>query len=110
MHLIAFNGHKRKNAIKFQTINTPDWLNIYFYGHIGGHRHDLPMYTRNVLDEYLLQILDKNVVRCILFGDSGYKIRWFMEEPLQGINLSPQHISFKTSMSATRITIECKYK
>lgn len=110
MQKVAYNGHKRKHALKFQAVNTPDGLIMHVYGPIEGRRHDWTMYTRSGLDEHLPDLLGINGVQYCLFGDSGYNRRWFMEVPFQGSNISPNQIAFNKAMSAARITVEWIFK
>ena len=38
--LFACNGHKRKHALKFQAVNSPDGMILHAYGPMEGRRHD----------------------------------------------------------------------
>jgi len=37
---MAYNGHKRKHALRYQAITTADGLILHAYGSLEGHRHD----------------------------------------------------------------------
>ena len=40
---VVYNGHKRKHALKYQAVNTPDGLILHVCGPIEGRRHDLTL-------------------------------------------------------------------
>ena len=106
----AYNGHKRKHALKFQALNSPDGLVLHVYGPIEGRRHDWTMYTRSGLDDHLSEILEVDSERYCIYGDSGYNRRWFMEVSYQGSHLTPPQVAFNRAMSAVRITVEWIFK
>lgn len=43
----AYNGHKRKHALKYQTVTTSDSLIIYAYSPMAGSRHDCALCIRS---------------------------------------------------------------
>lgn len=47
------SGHKRRHALKFQGVLTPDGLFVHLFGPLEGRRHDMTMYYRSGLDELL---------------------------------------------------------
>eukprot|EP00171_Calliarthron_tuberculosum_P002573 IDg2573t1 len=67
---VAYNGHKRKHALKYQAISTPDGLILHVHGPTEGRRHDWTLYTRSGLDESLPALLDIGGVQYCIFGDS----------------------------------------
>ena len=108
--LVAYNGHKRKHALKFQAVNSPDGMIPHTYGPMEGRRHDWTLYVRSGLDEQLPVLLNVEGKRYCLYGDSGYSRRWFMEVPYQGSALSAEQRVFNKSMSLSRITVEWVFK
>ena len=104
------NGHKRKHALKYQAVNTPDGMIAHLYGPLEGRRHYWTLYVRSGLDEMLPDVLEANGIRYCIYGDSGYNSRWFMEVPFQEARLTAAQKAFNTAMSAVRITVEwiCK--
>ena len=78
---VTYNGHKRKHALKFQALNSPDGLVLHVYGHFEGRRHDWTMYTRSGLNDHISEVLYVDGERYCIYGDSGYNRRWFIEVP-----------------------------
>ena len=107
---VAYKGHKRKHALKFQASNSHDGLGMHVYGPLEGRRPDWTMYTRSSLDDHLSEVLDVDGERYCIYGNSGYNRRWFVEVPYQGSNLTPPHVAFDKEMSAVRITVEWIFK
>ena len=106
MQRIAYKGHKRNHALKFQAVNSPDGLIMNGRDPIEGRRHDWTLYTRSGLETHLPEVLDVEGERYCIFGDSGYIRRWFTEISFQGSNLSVQQVAFNKAMSSGRITVE----
>lgn len=42
--LVVYNGHKRKHALKYRAINTPDGMIVHAHGPVEGRRHDVYLY------------------------------------------------------------------
>jgi hypothetical protein len=78
----AYNGHKRKHALKFQALMSPDGLILHAAGPLEGRRHDWTLYMRSGLDEELEGGLCIADTQYCIHGDSGYNRRAWMEIPL----------------------------
>lgn len=52
----VYNGHKRKHALKFQEITTPDGLCAHFFGAGVGRRHDMFLYAESNEGSFLADI------------------------------------------------------
>ncbi len=50
---VAYNGHKRKHALKFQAVSTSDGLFLHTFGRIEGRRHDWTFYMQSGIEEQL---------------------------------------------------------
>ena len=107
---VVYNGHKRKHALKYQAVKTPDGLILHFCGPIEGRRHDWTLCVRSELDAILPSVLKIDGKRFYLFGDSGYNRRWYMEFPFQGSELSEAQRAFNKAMSSVRISVEWIFK
>lgn len=106
----AYNGHKRKHALKYQAVNTPDGMVVHLFGPMEGRRHDWTLYVQSDLDSVLPEVLDLPLKRFCIYGDSGYNRRWYIEVPHQGSNLSAAQSAFNRAMSSVRITVEWIFK
>ena len=51
-------------------------------------------------------MLESNVIRYRIYGDSEYNSRWFRKFPFQEASLSAAQKAFNFPMSAVRITVE----
>lgn len=109
-HRVVYNGHKRKHALKFQAVNTPDGMIQHVAGPMEGRRHDWNLYIESGLEANLPRVLEIEGERYRIYSDSGYSRRWFMEVPFQGANLTDAQKAFNTAMSKVRITVEWVFK
>eukprot|EP00171_Calliarthron_tuberculosum_P001768 IDg1768t1 len=110
MQTVAYNGHKRKHALKFQAISTPDGMFLHMYGPLEGRKHDWTLYVRSNVDEQLEEcLLNEGLFHCI-YGDSGYSAREYLVIPFQGASLSEDQVAFNKAMSKSRITVEWIFK
>lgn len=94
----AYNGHKINHELKYQAVNTPDFIIAHVYGPLEVRRHDWNMYARSQLDGRITEILEVNYNRYCIFGYQGYNRRCFMEFPHQGSNLTSKQRYFNKSM------------
>ena len=74
---VAYSGHKRKHAIKFQALTTPCGLAMHLSGPLEGRRHDWTMYMRSGLDSTLQEAFFHLNRQFVAYGDSGYSSRVF---------------------------------
>ncbi|KAH9154917.1 hypothetical protein AeRB84_003056 [Aphanomyces euteiches] len=105
--LSVFNGHKRRHAVKFQTLVTPDGIIAHAFGPIEGRRHDL-----TILRESNLERLIKNDSRFngfVIYGDPAYGYSDQLASPFGGARLSYAQQQVNRSMSKVRINVEWSY-
>lgn len=107
---VAYNGHKRTHAIKFQSVTTPCGLAMHVAGPMEGRRHDWTLYISSGLDGTLQQVLTHDGIQYVLYGDSGYSARLFLYIPFSGSNLSAEESAFNTAMSISRVTVEWYFR
>ena len=110
MQKVVYNGHKRKHALKYQAVTTPDGLILHAYGPMEGHRHDWTMYVKSDLDSQLADCLNTNGRQFCLYGDSGYNPRIYLDVPFQGSNLSASQAVANANMSKSLVTVEWIFK
>ena len=53
----CYSGHKRKHALKFQNLLTPDGLFFHLFGPVEGRRHDMTLYHESGMDATLADAL-----------------------------------------------------
>ena len=108
--MVVYNGHKRKHALKFQAINTPDGVILHAHGPAEGGWHDWFLFHTSGVHANLSDFLLINGVQFVVYGDSGYNWREYMQVPFQGSNLNNNQVAFNSSMSKVRITVEWLFK
>ncbi|KAK1860396.1 hypothetical protein I4F81_002985 [Pyropia yezoensis] len=106
---LCYSGHKRRHAIKFQSVLTPDGLILHLYGPVEGRRHDMTLYHESGLDATLASALLIEGQRYYVYGDTAYFIRPWLQAAFQGI-LTPQQEAFNASMKVPRTAVEWGFK
>lgn len=106
----TFNGHKRRNAVKMQSVTTPDGLIFNVGGPIEGRRHDMTLFRLSNIEEDLARALLINGQQHYIYGDSAYVLRAYLQVPFQGSALTDDQISFNAAMSKVRVSVEWGYK
>lgn len=53
LHRACYSGHKRKHALRFRNVLTPDGLFFVLYGPVEGRRYDMTLYFDSGLDATL---------------------------------------------------------
>ncbi|ETV64039.1 hypothetical protein H257_19020 [Aphanomyces astaci] len=91
-----YNGHKRKHAIKFQTVVTPDGLISHVFGPIEGRRHDLTLLRK--FRGY------------IIYGDPAYGRSDQLASPFSGARLTEAQKHVNASMSRVRVSVEWSFR
>ena len=55
--MAVYNGYKRRQALKYQAVNTPDGFTLHAHGPVEGRRHDWYLYHCGVIEPNLPEIL-----------------------------------------------------
>ena len=76
---VVYNGHKRKHALTFRALNTPDGLILHLHEPMEGRRHEWTLFVQSGLDEVLSTVLEIAGTRFCVFTDAGYNPRWHLE-------------------------------
>ena len=74
----TYNGHKRRNCIKFQAMTLPDGLIFNVFGPIEGRRHDIILFCNSELEQSLQQSLMVHGRQFYVYADSAYVLRPYM--------------------------------
>lgn len=106
----AYNGHKRKHALKFQTMTTPDGLILHAFGPLEGCRHDWALFVRSNIETQLENVCFVNGVQFYVHADSGYNRRTVIDVPFQGAHLTRAQKKANTATASVRVTVEWAYK
>lgn len=77
----CYSGHKRKHAVMFESVITPDGLIIHLFGPWEERRHDKTLYYKPGLDSVLPDALHVGVEQYYLYRDAAYMVRsWLQAE------------------------------
>jgi hypothetical protein len=96
------NGHKRKHAIKFQSVMAPDGLTIHLSKPLVGCRHDAFILQESGLLEVLRRHCRVDDVHYCIHGDPAYPRSAHLYRPYLGNNLRPEEQQFNEKMSRVR--------
>lgn len=96
--------------MNFQTVTSPDGLFLHLYGPIEGRRHDWTLYTRRESDRILEMVMRVGNFQYLVYGDSPYKNRVFLNRPFAGSNLTVAQTAFNQTMASARVIVEWLYK
>ncbi|CAB1098008.1 unnamed protein product [Ectocarpus sp. CCAP 1310/34] len=101
-----YNGWKRKHALKYQAIDTPDGIIRMLWGPILGRRHDVAMVGESGLLQDLQQWFnDAAGTPYYVFGDPAYSLSPWLLAPYKGV-LNAFEQTFNTAMSSVRVSVE----
>ncbi|CAB1120410.1 unnamed protein product [Ectocarpus sp. CCAP 1310/34] len=101
-----YNGWKRKHALKYQAIDTPDGIIRMLWGPILGRRHDVAMVGESGLLQDLQQWFnDAAGTPYYVFGDPAYSLSPWLLAPYKGV-LNAFEQAFNTAMSSVRVSVK----
>lgn len=105
----VFNGHKRKHALKYQSVTTPDGVIVHLNGPHEGKVHDASLLARSGLLDLLDEIAwgpEPERQRLLIYGDPAYGVSGHLVSPFKGAALTAEQQAFNASMSAVRVSVE----
>ncbi|ETI35502.1 hypothetical protein L914_17468 [Phytophthora nicotianae] len=105
----VYNGHKRKHALKFQTLVTPNGLISHLCGPYPGRNHDIKTYRESDLSTIIRNDLRFREYRN--FGDCAYGRGDVLISPFDGAigNLTPEQRHINSALSKIRVSVEWPY-
>lgn len=107
-----FSGHKRKHAVKFQAIVTPDGLIVHMSTAFPGRTHDVTVFRQSpeLLQqlEQIIQLPGDGHGPYGLYGDAGYTGSGVpaLRSPHRGPALTVQQQHQNRAMSGVRVSVE----
>lgn len=110
---LFYNGHKRKHALKFQGVVTPDGLFVDLWGPVAGTRHDNYILAQSGLMQKLAMLNSPSGQPYYLYGDPAYGLSNHLICPFSASSvgpLTPEMADFNKRMSACRVTVEWGFK
>jgi hypothetical protein len=115
---LFYSGHKRKHAIKFQTMVAPCGLIIHLFGPHPGRGNDAGMFRTSGLAGALARLralmqhvtdVNGNVISYYVYGDPAYRNSAYMMRSIFGLGMTIQDALVNTDMSKGRICVEWQY-
>ncbi|ETV84156.1 hypothetical protein H257_03442 [Aphanomyces astaci] len=103
----VFNGHKRRHAVKYQTLVTPDGIISHAFGPIEGGRHDLTILRQSKLESGIAA--DTRFRGFVIYGDPAYGYSDQLASPFGGARLTAALREVNKSMSRVRISVEWSF-
>ncbi|ETP15685.1 hypothetical protein F441_09609 [Phytophthora nicotianae CJ01A1] len=105
----VYNGHKRKHALKYQTLTTPDGLIAHLYGPFPGRNHDIKLFKDSKISERIRN--DSRFQQYKIYGDQAYGNDDVLTSPYAGAvgNRSREQRQVNVSMSRVRVSMEWSY-
>ncbi|KAF0706797.1 hypothetical protein AaE_013942 [Aphanomyces astaci] len=103
----VFNGHKRRHAVKFQSLVTPDGIISHAFGPIEGRRYDLTILRQSNLENVLAD--DDRFGGFVVYGDPAYGYSNHLASPFGGARLTDAQRVVNKSMSRVRISVEWSF-
>jgi len=105
----CYSGRKRRHAVKFQGVLTPDGLFVHLFGPLEGRRHDMTLYYQSGRDELLPDALMVDGTQHYLYGDAAYMIRPWLQAAFTG-TMTPEQEDANETMKVPRAAVEWGYK
>jgi nuclease HARBI1 len=112
---VAYNGHKKFHAQKFQAVVLPNGMLAHLFGPWEGRHHDRALLTESGLLETCLEHAiqpdsepgDEPQHRYFqLFGDPAYGVSPVMMSPFAENGRTPEQLQWNNAMSKVRIEVE----
>ncbi|ETV86977.1 hypothetical protein H257_01995 [Aphanomyces astaci] len=103
----VFNGHKRRHAVKYQTLVTPDGIISHAFGPIEGRRHDLTILRQSKLESVIAA--DTRFRGFVIYGDPAYGYSDQLASPFGGARLTAAQREVNKSISRVRISVEWSF-
>jgi len=105
----CYSGHKRRHAIKFQSVITPDGLIAHLLCPWEGHRHDMTLYHESGLDAVLSDALVIQGVQHYIYGDAAYLVRPWLQASFRGV-MTPNEEACNETMKVPRSAVEWGFR
>lgn len=86
MQRLWYNGWKRKHALKYQAVDSPDGIIRQLWGPMLGRRHDVALVGESGLLQQLQQWFnDADGTPFYIYGDPAYQMSLWLLTPYKGV-------------------------
>lgn len=106
----AYNGHKIRHSLTFETVTLPDELIIHARGPLEGRRNEWELYVISGIDQLLEDMLLMDEMKYFIHGDSGYNESAYLDTPFTGTHLTQVKAAENTSMETVRGMVDWMFK
>lgn len=106
----TYNGHKRRNCLKFQALSLPDGLIFHLFGPEEGRRHYMTLFRHSNIEENLSTSLVIADNQYYIYGDPAYVMRPNLQIGFKGASLTDSQKTYNKKMSAVRVSVEWAFK
>ncbi|OWZ13353.1 hypothetical protein PHMEG_00013332 [Phytophthora megakarya] len=103
----VYNGHKRVNALKFQTVITPDGIIAHLFGPVDGRRHDLFILNESKRKDFLHN--NSAFHNKLIYGEPAYGCTKVFCCPYKGCRINTPQKELNKAMSSVRVSVEWSY-
>ncbi|CAB1105421.1 unnamed protein product [Ectocarpus sp. CCAP 1310/34] len=100
-----YNGWKRKHALKYQAVDTPDGIIRQLWGPMLGRRHDVSLLGESGLLQYMQQWFNDAGNPYYIDGDPAFPLSPWLIIGYKGL-LTQEQRDFNSDMSSCRVTVE----
>lgn len=106
----AYNGDRRKLALKVQSITSPYGLILHAAGPIEVREHDWPSYFRSGIEQQLYSVRTVDGTQYYVHAGSGKNGRSSVDVPFQETDFSHDANAASKSTAAVCVTVEWSYQ
>lgn len=103
---VMYNGHKRMQSLKFQSVVIPNGLIANLHGPFEGKRHDSTMLQETGLLNDLRRVVFYNGDPLCLYGDPEYPLGLHLQAPFRNMHQTPQMVLYNEAMSEVPVAVE----
>ena len=103
---VVYNGHKKKHALKYQSLVLPNGLVGNFARPYEGRKHDATMLYESGLLVQLENHAWFNRQPLCIYGDPAYRLSVHLQAPFRNANITPDQHAYNKAMSAVHVSVE----
>ena len=100
---VLYVGHKKINALKFQSVVAPNGLIANLYGTVEGRRDSAILARSGLLTLLQQHSVGPNGNTLCIYGDPAYLLRPRLQRPFRGAHLTQLQRESNKAMSAARV-------
>ena len=92
---VTYNGQKFIHRLKYQSITTPNGIITNIFGPAEEQHHDSSMLVRSsMMPVFGSFSMGPNGERLCIYADPAYPLRWYLQGPFRGAQVTPDQNEF----------------